>query len=140
MAKVPDDDSGQPLSPLDGVDLTEYAPETHPGLLIEHMRRGYSFDTFAAFCGVAQRDTQRWLKTHLPFRIAYEKGQVLALYYWEQKLMGGLEYDGKVNDKLLLFLAEKRFSAYGTDEAISSMDKRDSTLDPIVEMKRLIGK
>jgi len=123
----------------DDIDLSEYDAQVHPGLLLEHMKHGYSIDSFGALCNVSQREVERWLKTSIPFRLAYEKGHSHGLFYWETKLLNGLEHDGKVNDKLLLYIGDKRFSDYGRrGNAIA--DTEGKAIDPILEMKRIIGK
>lgn len=73
---------------------TDYRPEFCE-MLIEHMRKGYSFDTFGAevFCGTST--LYRWVEQYQDFRDAKEIGTRLSHEWWERQGQKGLNIGPK---------------------------------------------
>jgi hypothetical protein len=73
---------------------TDYRPEFCE-MLIEHMRKGYSFDTFGAevFCG--NTTLYRWVEQYQDFRDAKEIGTKLSHEWWERQGLKGLNIGPK---------------------------------------------
>ncbi len=51
--------------------------------LIDHMDKGYSFESFAGIIGIARSTLYRWEK-HLEFKEAKEIGFAKCLLFWEK--------------------------------------------------------
>ncbi len=66
---------------------TKYKPE-YCDALIEHMAKGYSFETFGASVGVWTSSTYLWLK-HPKFSEAKKEGEARCRLWWEKLGMGG---------------------------------------------------
>jgi len=62
---------------------SKYKPE-YCEKLIEHMSKGYSFDSFGAVVDVCEDTLYEWKKVHLNFSDSYKKGRTLSLYEWEK--------------------------------------------------------
>jgi len=58
--------------------------EEYCDAVIEHMRGGKSYETFAAVIGVGISTIYSWEQLHAPFLEAKETGQALSLLYWER--------------------------------------------------------
>lgn len=65
--------------------LSKYDPE-FPTLLIKHMERGLSFETFGATAGlrVTRKTLYNWLQAHPEFQEAYEIGRRISQEWWER--------------------------------------------------------
>ncbi len=61
---------------------SKYRPEFDK-LLVEHMAKGLSFDSFAAITEVALSTMYVWLKTHASFQEAYDLACNKYLMFWE---------------------------------------------------------
>ncbi|MEM7589719.1 MAG: hypothetical protein AAF320_06160, partial [Myxococcota bacterium] len=104
-----------------------YAP-----LLQQHMRQGFSLESFAGLCTSTQKllpdasyawvrmfpaftkepvsvsTVREWLQRHKSFRQAYEKGEAESVLFYEKRLLDGLDKHGA------LFVLKTRFSkVYG---------------------------
>ena len=78
-------------------------------LLLEHMSRGHSLESFAAL----KNDTKKpvtpttvaaWLKSHEDFAQAYEKGMAATLLFFEKKLLDTRQNSRPVVSRALLNL------------------------------------
>ncbi len=88
---------------------TKYKKE-YCALLIEHMKEGYSLDSFAGKVEVNQDTIYEWLKKYEEFKIAKEYGLSLSLLWWESKGMEGMT--GRIigfNPTLWIFNMKNRF-------------------------------
>lgn len=88
---------------------SKYKPE-YCEKLIEHMSKGYSFDSFGAVVDVCEDTLYEWKKVHLAFSDSYKKGRTLSLYEWEK--MGIHATQGKP------FLYRRKVSSKGSDGSI----------------------
>lgn len=62
---------------------TLYTKE-HCEMLIEHMRNGLSFKSFAGVAGVQRSTLYNWLDANPEFKEAKEIGEDLSLLFWEK--------------------------------------------------------
>lgn len=58
--------------------------------LIEHGKKGLSFEAFGADVGVARQTLYTWEETHPEFKKARELAQVYCLKHWEQVGIDGM--------------------------------------------------
>ena len=56
--------------------------------LLAHMRKGYSFESFAAVIDCHRDSLYEWTKKHPNFSDAHKKGFELCRLYWEKLFMG----------------------------------------------------
>lgn len=68
---------------------TKYKPE-YCQLLIEHMDRGFSFESFAAECDVCFDTLYEWVKVHPEFSEAKRKATAKGMRQWEKMGMSGM--------------------------------------------------
>jgi len=66
-----------------------YKPE-YCDALIEHMKGGLSFESFAGRCGVCKQTLYAWCEAHKEFNEAKAIGESLSLLWWEQAGKAGL--------------------------------------------------
>lgn len=66
---------------------SKYRPE-HCQALIEHMARGYSFESFAGTIDVDRDTLYQWAKVHPEFSDAKRKGAARSQIFWETLGMG----------------------------------------------------
>lgn len=66
-----------------------YQPE-YCERLIKHMKKGYSFESFAAIAGVCKQTLYTWLDVHPEFQSAKDLGTMYSLLWWERKGREGL--------------------------------------------------
>lgn len=81
-----------------------------PGLLIEHMAQGLSFESFAAAVHVGRSVLYKWLDTHEEFAEAKEIGFEKSRLFWEKLGIAGVA--GKVpnfNAATYIFTLKNRF-------------------------------
>lgn len=62
---------------------TDYRPE-YCGQLIEHMREGFSFETFGALCGTSKTTLHSWTREFSEFLAAKNAGELLSQLWWEK--------------------------------------------------------
>jgi hypothetical protein len=60
--------------------------ETYPKLLIEHLKEGYTFGSFAAVVGCNPKTLWDWVQKHEAFKDAKEQGLQYRSMYWQEKL------------------------------------------------------
>ncbi len=83
---------------------TEYKPE-YDQKLIEHMNKGFSFESFAGVVSVTRATVYNWLDQHPSFLDAKDNGRQKSLLFWETQGIDGLwdkiEYgdNGKITFK-----------------------------------------
>lgn len=68
---------------------SSYRPE-YCQKLIEHMSKGYSFDSFAAIADVNPDTLYEWAKVHPEFSETKKKAFARSLLFWEQQGISGL--------------------------------------------------
>jgi len=78
--------------------------------LVEHMSNGYSFNSFAAICGVCGDTIIEWRKEHPKFSEAYGIGLAAGLKFFERIGIKGMkgEYE-RFNLQAWIFLCKVRF-------------------------------
>lgn len=68
---------------------TNYKPE-YCEALIEHMKKGYSFESFGATMGISRDNVYEWAKKHPEFSEAKKLALDQSLLYWERQGKKGL--------------------------------------------------
>lgn len=95
--------------PRGGGRPTKYRDE-YPEMLVEHMKTGLSFESFAGVAGVSFDTVHLWAKTHKEFSDAKKLGMAENLYYMEriarQATLGGIP---GFNNTLWIFTMKNRF-------------------------------
>lgn len=87
---------------------SSYRPE-YCQKLIDHMRDGYSFESFAAIADVNQDTLYEWAKVHPNFSEAKKKAFAKSLLFWEQAGINGLWPGGETfNTALWIFNMKNR--------------------------------
>lgn len=84
--------------------------EEYCDMLIEHMKKGMSFESFAAVINVNRDTLFEWRRVEPNFSDAYKKALEVSLYTWEQ--LGHAGMMGKVagfNPTLWIFNMKNRF-------------------------------
>lgn len=75
---------------------TKYDPK-YCQELIEHMKEGYSYESFAGRLGVARSTLYEWEKHHPEFSDTKKTAIELSLYHWEKVGKEGMFMGGKDN-------------------------------------------
>lgn len=100
-------------------------------MLIDHMAKGKSFESFAATAKVGRRTLFDWLEVHTEWKEAKEQAEMAALDFFETRLIAGISgqkipnFDHKLsNPTLMIFALKTRFhKVYG--EKRSEIDEED---------------
>jgi hypothetical protein len=90
---------------------TKYRPE-YCDLLIEHMRQGLSFESFAAIVGTHKQTLYNWCDARPEFLDAKKRATELCRLWWEKAGLGGMYMGGKdnpFNATVWLFNMKNRF-------------------------------
>jgi len=66
-----------------------FKPE-YCGMLVEHMAKGFSFDSFAGVIGHHKQALSTWVKSIDKFQEAYQLGKAKSLLFWEAKGIEGI--------------------------------------------------
>ena len=95
---------------------TKYDPK-YCQLLLDHMAKGYSFETFVAVADVCRATLYNWLETYPDFKQAKEKAFARSLHYFETLAFDFLEKPQEhkgFHYGLWRFIMQNRFPAiYG---------------------------
>jgi len=67
---------------------TKYKPE-YCQMLIDHMSKGFSFESFCAIINVHPDSLHEWVKTHKDFSVAKIQGKEMEGMFWERILIAG---------------------------------------------------
>lgn len=82
-------------------------------LLLEHMKRGLSLESFAALETKQKRPVPpatvtSWVKRHADFAQAYEEGKAAALLFFERRLLNAAQNDKSDLRSLLAMYRSRR--------------------------------
>lgn len=114
-------------------------------MLIEHMKDGLSFESFAAIISVNRDTLHEWVKVHSDFSEAKKTAFDLNLLFWEKHGIEGLynttEYDEKgkpsssksINSTVWIFNMKNR---HKWGDKIAGEDDHKVTLDGKVEVQQ----
>lgn len=92
---------------------TKYKPE-YCMQLMQHLKLGRSFDSFAAEILVNPDTLYEWAKTNRDFSEAKKIGETLSLKYWEDKAENIVDTSpGKKNGTVLIYIMKCRFRKFG---------------------------
>lgn len=86
---------------------SKYKPEYCKELL-DHMREGFTLESFAGRIGVCRDTLHEWSNTHEDFSDATKRGKAASQYAWESKLKQSVD-DKSVNAVPVLFTLKCRF-------------------------------
>jgi len=95
-------------------------------LLIAHLKKGLTMDTFGAKVGVVRSNVYEWLKLYKDFNTAYDIGKQFAQEFFEARLtakISGQNIPGidtkKIDTACLIFALKTRFhKTYGDRQKI----------------------
>ena len=87
---------------------SKYKPE-YSEMLVEHMREGYSFATFAARVGTTRRTLYTWVGDHEDFAQAKEIGHEAALMHFETCLVDKTVGRSRGDTNAIMFALRTRF-------------------------------
>lgn len=107
--------------------------ETYPEMLIEHYKKGYSFESFGGVVGVSKQTLYTWTKNFPPFLDAKKRGEMASLLEWEKKGIEGMYHetfkddDGmtitrNMNPSIWIFNMKNRF---GWRDKVEIVDEDD---------------
>ena len=86
---------------------TKYKPE-YCEELINHMKLGLSFESFAGKIGVCRDTLYAWRDAHSEFSDAIKKGKSASLLVWEHRLNEAV-YDPKGVNATSIYFALKQY-------------------------------
>lgn len=105
---------------------TKYKEE-YCDMLIEHMKQGYSFESFASRVGVHVDSLYEWCKMFPEFSESKKKGFASSQTFWEDAAIKGLwnitEHGQTLNTSLWIFNMKNRFK--WTDRHEVTKDVKD---------------
>lgn len=76
--------------------------------LIEHMKEGFSLESFAGKIGVCKDSLYAWRDAHDEFSDAIKRGQAASQYKWEYKLSQSVD-NREINATSVYFALKCRF-------------------------------
>ena len=120
---------------------TKYDPK-YCAMLIEHMAKGYSFETFGPSIDVAVSTTYLWVKEYREFSEAKIQAVGKNQIFWEQAGIDGLYSEGpkRFNPAVWVFNMKNRFG--WRDKAPEEDDSRIHTVKielPGQQAQQVIG-
>lgn len=121
---------------------------THPGQptkyrheycqqLIEHMKSGLSFESFAATVDVHFDTLYNWCKLFPEFSDAKKAAVAKCMMWWEQAGMQGMRTSGAFNSAVWIFNMKNRFKWHDqikVDAAVEMTDKKDERLNQVLTL------
>lgn len=100
----------------------------YPEMLIEHMKQGFSFESFGASPVSVHKDTlYQWLKKHQDFADAKKRAELECLKFWEKLGIAGAA--GKLpnfNAASFIFNMKNRFK--WRDRTEHTIDEEQNTI------------
>lgn len=121
---------------------SKYKPE-YPEMLIEHMRGGRSYESFAAVVDVCDDTLREWEKVHPEFSASKRRGWMLSMAWWEERMRENLiSPEGiKFNTTGWIYTMKCRFPRYWRDQqevAHVIDDKRELKSIPSLELTKML--
>lgn len=112
-----------------------YKPE-YCEMLIEHMKQGYSFDSFTGVIGKCRKTLYNWVDTHPDFKEAKEIAFGKCQMWWEKQAIDGL-YNFKdgptLNQSVWIFNMKGRFGWRDQTDITAKVDSNVKTTDQNTE-------
>lgn len=97
----------------------KYKPE-YCEKLIDHMKQGYSFETFGPHVDVCKTTLYNWVEKYPEFKKAKDKAFQLAKEYFESHLLKKVEGKSKGDTTAMIFALKTRFhETYGEKKEVS---------------------
>jgi hypothetical protein len=109
--------------------------------LIEHMREGYPFETFAAIIGTHRDTLYEWLDKYPHFSDAKKVGHELSFYWWLRQAQENMvTYEGvKFNSTVWIFTMKSRFGFRdGAESKNSEENPTGKTKDQLEQYRQEI--
>lgn len=116
---------------------TKYKKE-YCEMLVEHMGKGYSFESFSATIGTHRDTLYEWAKVHKNFSDAKKLGREASLLFFEKMGVGGMS--GKLkgfNASSWIFTVKNRHYDMYSDTINVEQDDRTVTIAYVPKSKRL---
>lgn len=82
-------------------------------MLVKHMERGLSFESFGAVIGITPNRMQKWLKRYPQWQEAKETGEARSLLFWESLGIAGITAGKGFNAAVWMFSMKNRFRKFG---------------------------
>lgn len=114
---------------------TKYRDE-YPEMLIEHMREGKSFWTFAAKAMVTWETLSEWCRVHPEFSEAKRLGRTLEMEWWDN-LHRRCAATGEGNMTGIVWAQKNKFPAHYKERAPSG--KQQIQLNASMDVKQLVA-
>jgi hypothetical protein len=109
--------------------------KTHCDRLMEHMRQGLSFDSFAGTLNQPVSVIRQWAKDHPEFENARKIGESMALKFWEE--LGRALAGGKLKGNAIVWIFTMKNRFKWTDELKQTITTSDGPkLEDLVEKLR----
>lgn len=107
---------------------TKYKPE-YCEELIDHMKEGFSLESFAGKIGVCVDSLYAWRDSHPEFSEAIKGGKAASRYWWEFKLRNSVD-DREINSTSIFFALKCRFG-YKETQSIEHSGPDGSPIETI---------
>lgn len=115
---------------------TAYKPE-YCSMLVEHMKSGLSFESFAGVVDVGRNTIYEWAKEHQEFQDAKSRASAASLLHWEIKGRDCL-HEAKFQASVYIFTMKARFK--WADQVVVKDEQEEAERKRIRElpMKQLV--
>ncbi len=119
---------------------TKYKPE-YCQMLIEHGKKGLSFDSFAGAIGISRETLFDWARDITEFSDAKRQCTEFSRSFWDSKALEALseknEYDERgrvinstrINPTVLIFNLKNRFRDQWRDQVVQTVDQTTTVKD-----------
>lgn len=118
-------------------------------LLIDHMKEGYTFESFGAIACVGRATLYRWLEKHPEFKRAHEEGWCHSLFFHDK--MGRAGMAGKIPGFMTGPWAMRMKNMFGwrdkhevdhksSDGSMSQIDLSELSDEDLETMKNILSK
>ena len=100
-----------------------------PDKLIEHMKKGLSFESFSAVAGVTRDALYKWCELHPDFKLAKSLGEGHSKMFWETVGIQGTL--GKINNfsaTIWIFTMKCRFGYRDGSETGNQADTKETVV------------
>lgn len=126
---------------------TLYKPE-YCTEIIEHMKKGFSMESFAGKIGVCTDSIYAWRDVHEEFSEAIKSGKAASRYWWEDRLVQTVDNPKEMNATSVYFALKCRFGYKETQavehsgpdgKPIETVNKSELTDEQLTEKIKLLS-
>lgn len=97
-------------------------------LLVDHMTKGFSYESFAATIRTSRASLYNWEKQYPEFLDAKKEAFEQCQYWWEKQGINGLHSDQdspKINPAMWIFNMKSRFRWKDEDPKVNEIQERE---------------